>query len=232
MITTPEYVTGRRLWLLALPRTVTPADPGFEPGQVSTIVQTIGLPTGTVAVHTGGPRDTFAVQLEVMTAGAPGVLAVRYRLQTTDAWSLTQTVPADGVLELLESGLVLLFAGTFGLGATFTFTTIESAQQAALRKGLSGEVARVLRTRGDLPLAEWGVDLELLTARVCAWELLGLRGYDPKSAHDQLIMERARRAWENLRAIREELEQGDWPGQDATAGVAASSEEAQAVGLW
>lgn len=234
-----EYFTGRQLWRLAMPSTVRPratgyegGDPGLQPGTISTVTRAGVGASGTVAIYSGGPTDTFAVRLEIVAGGALGAATFRTRLQAAEAWSSTQTTPMSGLHELPESGLFLSLTGPFAAGETHDFTTTEAAQQRELRRGVALEVDRLLRTRGALPLTEWGVDVELLCARCVAWELLGLRGYDPKSGHDALIMERARRSWEQLREIREELQQGGWAGQSSTAGVAMASEPAQGQGLW
>lgn len=236
-ITAPTYVTGRRLWLLAMPRSVRPAaqlgiqggDPGFIPGQISALTSS-GSPTGTMAIHSGGPTDAFAVDVNCVLGGALGTATYRYRLQSTDPWSATMVTPADGIVELTESGILALLGGTFFAGETHSFTTTESPQQKALRDSIALEIDRVLRTRGALPVDEVGADIELLAARCVAWEMLGLRGYNPKSQHDQIILHRAQRAWRSIKKIREEIEQGAWSGQGTPAGVVASSYPRQGAG--
>lgn len=240
--TPPTYVTGRRLWLLAMPYSVRPkaqlgiegGDPGFVPGQVSTVTRTGAGASGTVTIYSGGPTDTFAVDLNIVLGGALGTATYRYRLQSTDAWSATMVTPSSGIVELTESGLTVLLAGTFTAAENHAFTTVESPQQVAIREAIALEVDRLIRTRGALPLDadDIGADLEILNARLCAWELLSLRGFDPKGKHDQLILHRARRARQALRKIREEMEQGGWGGQDTTAGVALHSQDAQGRDLW
>jgi hypothetical protein len=230
-IASPIYCTGRELWRLGMPRTVTPADPGFTPGQVSTITH-VGLGTGTVALFSGGPTDTYTVTIEVVLGGAPGTCTVRYRLLPAEAWSLTQLIPTGGVLELAESGLTVILAGTFVAADTYSFTTVISPQIDMMLHAISGEAARRLRVRGALPLAEWGDDLRLIVARLTAHELLALRGFDPRSNHDQMVIARARLARSKLAKIAEELEQTDLAGQSSTLGVACHSQPPQGVDLW
>lgn len=237
--TAQEYFTGRQLWSLAMPTTVRPravgiagGDPGLAPGIVSAVTRTAG--TGTVAVYSGGPTDTFAVRLECVAGGALGTATYRTRLQSTEDWSATQRTPTDGLVELPESGMILLLSGTFTTGETHDFTTVEPAQQVKIRQAISLEMDRLLRTRGDAPLDadDIGLDLSLLGARMAAFELLKIRGYDPRSRHDEQIMMAARRSKAQLARIREEREQGGWGGQDSTAGVACVSAAAQGKELW
>lgn len=234
-----EYFTGRQLWTLAMPATVRPravgllgGDPGLAPGRVSAVTRTAG--TGTVTIYSGGPTDTFAARLECVAGGALGTATYRTRLQTAEAWSVTQTTPTDGLVEVPESGLVLLLSGTFTTAETHDFTTVEPAQQVAIRQAVSLEMDRLLRTRGAAPLDsdDYGVDLSLLGARMAAYEILRIRGYDPRSRHDEQVMMAAKRSRAQLARIREEREQGGWGGQDTTAGVACGSQEAQGVDLW
>lgn len=239
--TAQEYFTGRQLWMLAMPTTVRPravgvqgGDPGLAPGRVSAVTRAGAGAAGTVTVYSGGPTDTFAVRLECVAGGALGTATYRTRLQSTEAWSVTQTTPTDGLVELPESGMILLLSGTFTTAETHDFSTVESAQQVAIRQAISLEMDRLLRTRGGAPLDsdDYGVDLSLLGARMGAWELLRVRGYDPRSRHDEQVMIAAKRSRAQLVRVREEREQGGWGGQDSTAGVALSSQDAQGVELW
>jgi len=237
-ISAPEYCTGRRLWLLAMPSSERPravgiegGDPGFGPGYVSAVTRS-GGGTGTVSIYSGGPTDTFTARLEIVAGGALGTATYRTRLQTTEAWSPTLVTPLAGMVELPESGLILLLAGTFATGETHDFTTVEAAQQVAIRQGIAGEIDWTLRTRGSLPLEDWGMDLAQLAARCAACELLEARGFDPRSLHDKIILARAKRARQLLRKLRAEIVQGEWGGQGVTLGIAASSQEAQGLGPW
>lgn len=236
-IVTPEYCTGRQLWRLGMPASLRPDDPGFVPGLVSAIVRT-GAGPGVISIHSGGPTDSYSVRIEVMGSGALGVATMRYRLQDAEAWSVTTLIPADeqslgySTWVLPESGLVLRFSGSFTATDVYTFVTVESPQAADLRRAISGEMARKLRVRGALPLTEWGVDISLIAARLVAYELLAIRGYDPQSKHDQLVSARAEWARNKLTGIAEEMEQSDLPGQSAVLGVACSSQPPQGVDLW
>lgn len=235
-----EYFTGRQLWALAMPTTVRPravgllgGDPGLQPGYVSAVTRS-GGGTGTVAPYSGGPTDTFAVRLECVAGGALGTATYRTRLQSTESWSPTLRTPTDGLVEVPDLGIILLLSGTFATAETHDFTTTEPAQQVAIRQGISLEIDRLLRTRGSAPLDSdaFGLDLSLIGARMAAWELLKIRGYDPRSRHDETILIAAKRSRAQLVKVREEREQGGWEGQDATAGVACHSQEAQGVDLW
>ncbi len=333
-IVSPEFCTGRELWLSGMPSTLSPADPAWEPGQVGAITHT-GLGAGVLSIFKGGPTDTFSIRVEILSTGILGAATMRWRLQdgkmllqgadpdgdvvmqslqqgvalivqsgasagyavapgavqgqqdvtltvtpaTTgaqlaalarggaagllatpvalgagtsvcgqalprtplpiDPWSLTTTIPpdADGlgysVFDLAESGLVVQFtAGTFTRGDAYAFFTRESPQQARLRRQVSDEIARKLRVRGQLPLPQVGEDLKLIAARMVAYEMLALRGYDPQNAHDKLVLGRADWARTKLVDIAEELEQGDQDGQGVVAGIAARSQPPQGVGPW
>lgn len=237
MITSPEYCTGRELWALGMPSTLSPADPAWEPGQIGVISHT-GPGTGAVAIFSGGPTDAFSVRLEVLGSGGLGVGTFRWRPQDAEAWSLATTFPADAdslgysVFHLQETGITLRLSGTFTAGDVYAFSTTESPQQARFRKALSGEMARKLRVRGHLPLTEWGEDIKLIAARLVAYELLALKGFDPNNQHDKLVLGRAEWARHKIDAIAQELEQSDLAGQSTILGVAASSQPPQGAELW
>lgn len=244
MLVSPEYCTGRQLWRLGMPATLNPSDPAWVPGQVSAVVHTGSASTATVRVWSGGPTDTYAITLEIVTTGALGAAAFRYRLQDTDAWSLPILIPADAeargyaVWLLPESGLTLAFAvGAAGLtafqaGDTYAFSTVESPQQADLRRAVSDEIERKIKPRGGQPARDWDVGLAELAAQKVAYRLGRIRGFDPRTPHDQLILRGEKHANAELRRIMEEIEQMDTPGQESILGVVCRSQPPQGAEPW
>ena len=245
MLVSPEYCTGRQLWRLAMPSTLSPADPAWVQGQIGLVTHT-GTGLGQVGVADGGPTDTYQITIEILTTGGPGAATFRWRLQDTDPWSLAVLVPDDGLWPqstsvakrsgFAESGLALRFTATalqpFQAGDLYQLPTVESPQQADLRRAVSDEIERKIKPRGGQPARDWDVGLAELAAQKVAYRLGRIRGFDPRAAHDQQLLRGEKHANSELRRIMEEIEQADIPGQDTIPGVDCASQPPQGAELW
>jgi hypothetical protein len=234
-ITSPSYCSGREVWRLGMPRTVSPADPGLSQGSVGPLVKVAGVGTGTLALLTGAPTDSFAIRIEVGLGGALGTATARGSLDNGLTWRPTTVIPSDGVWPLDESGLVLLFTGDQTAGDVWTSSTTESEQQAQMRRAVGARIARWLRTRGVVPptAADVGDDFREVAAVLVAEALLdGIRGFEPTTDQRRGVQARADRARVELAQIAEEMVQSDLAGQATTAGVDCQSEPPQGQGLW
>ena len=72
---------------------------------------------------------------------------------------------------------------------------------------VSEEADAAFRSRYNLPLLDWGTDVRSQLARIAAYELLVVRGFNPELAADQNLLARAdaARAW--LRGVaRQEMQ--------------------------
>ena len=79
-ITSPTYCTGRELWRLGMPRTVSPADPGLSQGAVGPLAKVVAAGVGTLTVLAGAPTDTYAVRLLRLLAPLHQLLKSRQNL--------------------------------------------------------------------------------------------------------------------------------------------------------
>lgn len=232
-IVSPTYCSGREVWRLGMPRTVSPADPGLSQGAVGPISKVVAVGTGTLAVMAGAPWDGYPVRVEVFTGGALGTATARGSLDGGTTWRPTTTIPSDGAWPLDESGLVLVFTGTQTATDAWTFTTTESDQQAQLRRSKGAEIARWLRSRGVQPQADYGDDLRELGAILVAEALLdGVRGFEPGTDQRRGLHARAERARLALQQFADEIVQGDLAGQDSPAGVICTSEPSWTKDGW
>ncbi len=239
-IVSPRFATGREIWRLGFPRTITPDHKTLIRGYVSPIVFT-GTGSGLVSIFKGAPTDTFAITLQFPVGGAPGTATIQTQLQTTEAFApaeLTPPVDPDlgyAVYDIRESGLTVQLSGTFAAGDSYSFTTTESTAQAQQSTAIGGKIARALRTRlgnASMPIEQYGDDIKSIEARMVAYELLRVGGFDPKKGHDLLVMEGNRAAKRDLVRIAEEIEESDLPGQGVIPGVECRSQEPQGVELW
>ena len=234
-ITSPTYCTGRELWRLGMPRTVSPADPGLSQGAVGPLAKVVAAGVGTLTVLAGAPTDTYAVRVEIVLGGALGTATARGSLDGGTTWQPTTVIPADGAWPLDESGLVLGFAGAQTAYDAWTFATAESAQQAQLRRAKGAQIARWLRTRGKVPPgeADVGDDFREAAAVLVAEALLDrIRGFEPGTEQRRGVQRSADEARKNLAEIAEELQQSDLDGQADVPGVDCVSEPPQGQGLW
>lgn len=231
-----------------MPATLSPADPAWVQGQISIVGHSGSASTALVAVADGGPTDTYSITLEILASGGLGAARFRWRLQDSDSWSLPVLVPADGLWPqstspqkrsgFSESGLVLLFAeGSAGLTAfqaddRYTIATIESPQQADLRRAMSDEIERKIKPRGGQPAKDWDLGLAEICAQKVAYRMGRLRGFDPRTQHDQQFLRGEKHANAELRRIMEEIEQADTPGQSDIPGLACHSDCPQGEELW
>jgi phage gp36-like protein len=74
---------------------------------------------------------------------------------------------------------------------------------------ISSEADSAFRSRYNLPLISWGVDVRSNVARIVAYELLVVRGFNPELGADTNIASRAEasRAW--FRAVARQEMQAD-----------------------
>ena len=232
-IASPTYCTGREVWRLGMPRTVSPADPGLSQGAIGPLSKVVSAGAGTLAVFAGAPWDNAQVRVEIVAGGALGTATARGSLDGGTTWRPTTTIAADGVWALDESGLVYAFAGAQTAGDAWTQTLSESDQQAQLRRAKGAEIARWLRTRGVQPQTDFGDDLREMAAVLVAEALLdGVRGWEPGTDQRRGLHARAERARQAVAEIAEEKQQSDLAGQDNPAGVRCTSEPPQGKGLW
>lgn len=232
-IVSPTYCTGRELWRLGMPRTVSPADPGLSQGAVGPLAKVVSVGVGTLTVLAGAPTDGYPVRVEIVLGGALGTATARGSLDNGVTWQPTTVIPADGAWPLDESGLVLGFAGVQTATDAWTFATTESAQQAQFRRAKGGQMARWLRTRGVQPQQDFGDDMREIAAVLCAEVMLDrIRGFEPGTDQRRGVQRSADEARKNLAQLAEEYQQSDLAGQDDPAGIRCTSEEPQGKGLW
>lgn len=73
-----------------------------------------------------------------------------------------------------------------GIGAAALSGVSTAAQEAAL-DAASALADGYLCSRFTLPLSAWGADLTGAVARMAAWEVLRVRGYDPQAGGDEAV---------------------------------------------
>jgi phage gp36-like protein len=78
---------------------------------------------------------------------------------------------------------------TYGAPAT-AFGTISLAIRDGAREAASRIVDSFLRGRYALPLIAWGTEITETTARIAAYNLLNVRGYNPAAGADTNIRDR------------------------------------------
>lgn len=97
---------------------------------------------------------------------------------------------------------------TYGVNGA-ALTGIPFAEQVAACVAVSAEADASFRARYNLPLVSWGQDVRAMLARICAYELLVVRGFNPELGADSNISVRAEgaRAW--LRAVARQEQHPD-----------------------
>ncbi len=73
-----------------------------------------------------------------------------------------------------------------GIAAAALSGVSTAAQEAAL-DAASALADGYLCSRFTLPLSAWGADLTGAVARMAAWEVLRVRGYDPQAGGDEAV---------------------------------------------
>lgn len=232
-IVSPSFCSGRELWRLGVPRTVSSDDPAMPRGAVSPITKVVATGVGTLTLLGGWPWDTYQIRVEIVTGGAPGVASARGSLNGGTTWQPTTTIAEDGSWLLDESGLLLGFGGTQAALDAWTLTTTEAAAQAQVRRIAGAEICRWFRQRGLTPPTEWGDDFTEINAVLAAWRLLeGKRGFESDTEQRRGLLARVDKAWKDLYEIGEEIQQTDLGGQDKPAGLRCESDCPQGRDLW
>lgn len=185
----------------------------FTPGLVSAVAKA-GAGSGTVRI-VGKPKDAYAAQLEVTTAGEVGgaSLAVRYTLDGI-LWSDPVAVPLSGTLELIDLGV---YAGSktflsaqlgnggaapsFVLADRYSFSTTAPPGLLSSISSASLEADEDLGNALTLPLLSWTDSLREKVAHIVTYKLLGTRGFDALGSYDRLIILRYRDAKQWLKDI-------------------------------
>jgi len=88
-----------------------------------TVVLTGSGPAASNVTQASSPLDTYSSLITITTAGALGVAQFTYSLDGGTKTSAQILVPSGGVYVIPNSGIVVTFASTFGLGDTFSWTT-------------------------------------------------------------------------------------------------------------
>jgi len=84
---------------------------------------------------------------------------------------------------------------------------IPSGEIDATCDAVSAEADAAFRSRFNLPLLAWGIDVRSQLARIAAYELLVVRGFNPELGADTNIAMRADAARSWLRAVaRQEMQ--------------------------
>jgi phage gp36-like protein len=144
----------------------------------------------TVETSMTGSDWSYLGKFETLgAAGARTLLLPVTKERIRARWVLTGTTPSTTFsvagtaqqLYALPSDLM-----RFGLPAraleSVPMTAIVDACFAA-----SEEAAGYLGSAYSLPLASWGVDLRMHVAKMAAYNLMSIRGYDPDSGQDRLL---------------------------------------------
>jgi len=97
---------------------------------------------------------------------------------------------------------------TWGVNGA-ALTGIPFAEQTLVCQSVSAEADASFRARYNLPLTGWGDDVRACLARIAAYELLVIRGFNPElGAYSNLAMRaEASRTW--LRAIARQEQHPD-----------------------
>lgn len=97
---------------------------------------------------------------------------------------------------------------TYGVNGA-ALTGIPFAEQTAACVAVSAEADASFRARYNLPLVAWGQDVRAMLARIAAYELLVVRGFNPELGADTNLAMRAEsaRAW--LRAVARQEQHPD-----------------------
>lgn len=88
-----------------------------------TVVLAGSGPAASNVTQASSPLDTYSGLIATTTAGALGVAQFTYSLDGGVKTSAQILVPSGGVYVIPNSGIVVTFASTFGLGDTFSWTT-------------------------------------------------------------------------------------------------------------
>lgn len=71
--------------------------------------------------------------------------------------------------------------------AAAALTGVSTASQEAALDAASAVADGYLCSRYTLPLSAWGADLTGVVARMAAWDILRVRGYDPQAGGDAAV---------------------------------------------
>lgn len=97
---------------------------------------------------------------------------------------------------------------TYGVNGA-ALTGIPFAEQVAACVAVSAEADASFRARYNLPLVSWGNDVRAALARIAAYELLVLRGFNPELGADSNLAMRAEQARMWLRAVARQEQHPD-----------------------
>lgn len=97
---------------------------------------------------------------------------------------------------------------TYGVNGA-ALTGIPFAEQTQVCLAVSAEADASFRARYLLPLVSWGTDVRANLARIAAYELLVIRGFNPELGADTNLAMRAESARSWLRAIARQEQHPD-----------------------
>lgn len=151
---------------------------------------TVGSPTGSSPVLTvrfeasaDGVTSwqTFATFTKVTSASTEKTAAIAPDRFVRVAWTITGTTPSftfgvTGTRGITFANLDHLEGLGIPAAALATVSTSKKAEQLAATTELA---SGILAGRYDLPIVAWGIDLSMAVAKIAAYELLSVRGFNP-----------------------------------------------------